>query len=116
MSDDKCYVTMRCRECPKYNCELVPIGTYIPEDSLKGCTRQIDEETYAKYKHLKEEVYPFCRTQEDKLRCLDRIDMIEKTILHSPIGRLLDSKGKALSSKRLDKFIQEYNESISRQK
>lgn len=109
MSDDVTYISLHCYGCGKYNCSICPIGTYVPEDSLRGCVRQISEDDFARYHHLADEELPFAK---DKEEVLNRISELERKICSAPLSHILDAKGKILSSKKMDKLIEEYNESI----
>ena len=94
------FVTLHCIDCGNVKCGICPIGTYIPEDSLRGCTRKVSEKTAEKFYHYTQEIIPFihmnksldtsCRTHNEILNFMD-------TIYSSPLGRRLGKSGKALT-------------------
>lgn len=110
MSDDVTYISLYCYTCPKYDCAFCCIGSYVPEDSLRGCVRQITEDDFAKYHHLTDEELPFAM---DKEKVLNEISDIERKICSASVSHILDAKGKVLTSKKLDELIDEYNDKIS---
>ena len=86
-------VTLRCQKCDKVDCDIARL--YVPYDSLEGCTRVVDDELAARFRHAVDEVIPFMsirrseQEREDAERCLD-------SVYKAPVGRVLDAKGKAL--------------------
>lgn len=116
MDDDFCYITLRCHDCSSIDCPICPLGIYIPEDSNRGCTRKIPDVIYAQYKHLNNEILPFCDTYEKRENCLNKIAYLESNIIYSSIGQILDDKGKVLISNKLKHIIKEYNSKLTNHK
>lgn len=79
---------MECKECP--------LGTYIPEGSMRGCTRKVQEECKARFEHMHDEVMPFLNqlTYDDKIAALQEAEDLELEACGSALGRYVDSKGK----------------------
>lgn len=90
------YITLRCRLCGHVACPYA--RKYIPEDSEEGCTRQVGEELAERFIHDTQEVLPFLplrpRTQVTD-SAFARIESDFEQIYQAPLGRLVDSKGKA---------------------
>lgn len=94
------YITLRCRLCGHITCPYA--RKYIPENSEEGCTRKVTEELAERFIHDTQEVLPFLplrpRTQATD-DAFARIEFDFEQIYQSPLGRLVDSKGKAKASK-----------------
>lgn len=89
------FVTLKCSMCGNMDCMYA--RKYIPEDSLEGCTRQVSEELAEKFIHDTQEVLPFLRTRhrtESTDKSFAAIEKNFESIYSSPLGRLIDSKGK----------------------
>lgn len=54
-------ITLKCNECENFNCEICPIGSWIDPDSLKGCTRNVEEDICIQFFHLQQEISPFLK-------------------------------------------------------
>lgn len=91
-------VNLRCRECSSFSCDICPIGTYVPEDSLRGCSRKLSDEEYAEYIHIKEEVFPFLRKSQYR-KFFEQCDYLDKLLLSKPIVHILDKKGKVIDDR-----------------
>ena len=57
--DDYTIVSLHCHECDNDSCPLCRIGEYVPEESRQGCTRKLNDDTYAEYEHINNEILPF---------------------------------------------------------
>lgn len=57
MEEEYSIITLRCINCENDQCELAK--KYVLFKSKEGCTRKVDEETAARFKHYIEEVVPF---------------------------------------------------------
>lgn len=79
-------------------CEGCPLGTYVPEGSLRGCTRKASNDDIAKFEHLHDEVMPFIwqLAHEDRMAALQEMEAVEDGICGSELGRYVDSKGKVM--------------------
>lgn len=94
------FVTLKCYICGNMDCSYA--REYIPEDSLEGCTRQVSEELAEKFIHDTQEVLPFLRMRrrtESTDRSFAAIEKNFESIYSSPLGRLIDSKGKVNTRK-----------------
>lgn len=103
------YQTLRCRECSNMDCRFCKIGTYVPEDDERGCTRSVTEEEFATYMHLTEETLPFAKDPDDVNDILGAIEGVEYDMYHSPIGAILDARGKKVGTKSMHDTIEAYN-------
>lgn len=99
------YLNLTCYDCDNTDCELCPLLSWIDNESLEGCTREVDEDLYIKYEHEKNEILPFVSLGQP----IDfkKIDNIQNEIYHKKIGTMLDKKGKAITQKR--KIIDKMN-------
>ncbi len=89
------FITLKCSECGNTDCAYA--HEYIPEDSLEGCTRKVSEELAEKFIHDTQEVLPFLRARrrtESTDKSFAAIEKNFESIYSSPLGRLIDSKGK----------------------
>lgn len=79
---------------------LCRIGEYVPEESRQGCTRKLDDDTYAEYEHINNEILPFLSLGMYKNET-ERVDEFLKYVYkRCPIGTVLDEKGKAIGTKK----------------
>lgn len=95
------YITLRCVECGNTHCSICPCGTYVPEDSLRGCTRKVSELDAEKFYHYQQEVIPFIhmnKNQETSCRTHNEILNFFERIYSSPLGKRLGKSGKALTN------------------
>lgn len=105
--DDYTIVSLHCHECDNDSCPLCRIGEYVPEESGQGCTRKLDDDTYAEYEHINNEILPFLSLGMYKNET-ERVDEFLKYVYkRCPIGTVLDEKGKAIGTKK--KIIDKYN-------
>ena len=88
-------VKLRCRDCSSFSCKICPIGTYVPEDYLCGCSRKLSDEEYAEYIHIKEELAPFLKKSQYK-KYFEQCDYLDELLLSKPIAHILDRKGKVV--------------------
>lgn len=89
------FITLLCSKCGKIDCEYA--REYVPEDSLEGCTRDVSEEQMGKFIHDTQELLPFLRQRprsESTDKTFESIEKNFESIYASPLGRLIDSKGK----------------------
>lgn len=99
------YLNLNCYKCDNVDCELCPLFSWIEDESLQGCTREVDEDLYAYYEHEINENLPFASLGQQI--DFNKIDNLQNEIYHHKIGTLLDKKGKAVSQKR--KIIDKLN-------
>ena len=71
-------------------CEICPLGSYLPEGSLKGCTRKVTEEGAARLMHLREEVIPFGATEDE----FKEAELEEQKTFESELGQRIGHSGK----------------------
>lgn len=98
--DDEYLITLKCCDCENYNCSICPLGTVIDEDNLRGCTRRVSEEDYAKYEHYIDEVSPFLYITDNKeasSRAYREIIDFLFYIYNKPLGTKIGKNGRALS-------------------
>jgi hypothetical protein len=89
------FVTLRCGKCGNMNCDICPIGTYIPEGSKRGCTREVTEDINATYEYLMEEIkYSDSSTTKYKDYLNTELESLYQNIYSCPISRKLDKNGK----------------------
>lgn len=104
------YVDFHCCDCDNDTCLLCPLGSYVPQDSGQGCTRKMDEDLYAEYSHLKDEVLPFIPLGQYKCN-FEEFDRVNNFIFNRcKIGTVLDIQGKAIGTKK--KQIDTYNSNL----
>ncbi len=92
-------ITLRCRECENMNCVLCPLGSWINDSSLKGCTRVISEDDYIHYEHMSNEVMPFLKmnnNQEYKKEAYKEYISLLQKIYTCPIGANISNNGKLM--------------------
>lgn len=93
-------ITLRCSECENTECGICPVGSWIKEGSLRGCTRIVSEDEYIEYEHMNNEVIPFLsmnkNTEYKKEAYKKFIGLLNKFYNH-PIGAKLGTSGKVLS-------------------
>lgn len=95
--EEKLFITLQCRDCELDKCIYCPLGKFVV--GKQGCTRQVTEDTYAKFIHFQEEVVPFWKTyspQQAQASYNEYIDFLFSEIYTAPIGRLLDKNAKAV--------------------
>lgn len=98
--DDYTIISLHCHECDNDSCLLCCIGEYVPEESRRGCTRKLDDDTYAEYEHINNEILPFLSLGMYKNE-IERVDEFLKYVYkRCPIGTVLDEKGKAIGTKK----------------
>jgi len=93
-------ITLRCINCENDQCELAK--KYVLFKSKEGCTRKVDEETAARFKHYIEEVVPFWKMYDsDYVRqsYFEIMDFLFSKIYTAPIGQKLDYRGKVRALK-----------------
>ena len=97
--EDTYIITLRCYDCENDNCELCPCGTVVDEDNLRGCTRKVSEDDFARYEHYIEEVAPFLH-----LNTYNASSALYKEIIDflfylysQPLGQKLGKNGRATS-------------------
>lgn len=98
------FLTLRCSECENTKCVFA--NGYIPSGSLEGCTRNISDDSFAKYMYYLEERWPneLCikYSQEHINRTYNEIiEFLETEIYAAPIGNKLNKQGKC-KIKKLD--------------
>lgn len=71
-------------------CEICPLGSYLPEGSLKGCTRKVTEKDAARLTHLREEVIPFGATKDE----FKEAELEERKTFESELGQKIGHNGK----------------------
>lgn len=96
--DEVYYLTLRCGECENYDCKICPQGTYVPEDSLRGCTRKVREDDVAKFEHYMVEVLPFMKTYSKEAASRTYKEIIDFLfyIYSCPLGQKLGKSGRVL--------------------
>lgn len=104
------YVDFHCCDCDNDTCFLCPLGRYVPQDSRQGCTRKMDEDLYAQYEHLSQEVLPFMSLGQYKGDYKEFDEVNNFVFTRCPIGTVLDDKGKAIGVKK--KQIDKYNSNL----
>ena len=98
--EEKYFIKLSCDDCENLSCSLCPIGTYIPQDSQQGCTKEVCENDYIQYENFLHERIPFMRTlseQESRTLYNDYIDFLNK-IYQSPTKNRLGKSGKVLKN------------------
>lgn len=93
------YITLRCNECENTDCNLYPCGKWLAADGLYGCTREIDDDDYAQYLHLLEDVAPFMymkTSKEYKNKAYNDIIGFMNYLYSCPVGQKLGKSGKAV--------------------
>lgn len=96
------YVTLRCKECENTNCPICPIGKYIDDNNLCGCTRLVSNDDAAQYYHLLKEVAPFMymnTSKEYKNTQYKNIISFLEYLYTLPIGTKINKNGKANAQK-----------------
>lgn len=89
-------ITLRCNECENNNCELCPCGTYVDEENLRGCTRKVSEDDFARYEHYTEEVAPFLHINNNNAY-KEIIDFLFH-LYSQPLGQKLGKSGRAVAN------------------
>lgn len=79
---------------------MMPLGSYVPCDSLYGCTRTVSDDIVAKRAHLEDEVRPFLRDQEDVVRWCNEVESLYFSIYNVPIGNKIGQDGKIVVDSR----------------
>ncbi len=92
------FLKLRCYDCDNTDCALCPLHSWIDEESLEGCTREVSENFYAKYEHEIAEVLPF-QSLGQKVD-YSTIDYIQAQLYSKRIGTMLDANGKTTDRKR----------------
>lgn len=98
------FVTLRCRKCDNAECGIARL--FIPEGSLEGCTREIDDMDSDKMYNYIEEILPFISRYESPQTAQEKLNEISsfmEGIYAAPLGRKLDQKGKATQPPRNDR-------------
>lgn len=91
-------ITLRCKDCENFNCSLYPVGIYIPEDSLQGCTRKLSDLDFDKYIHYTEEVLPFLFINNNIDKFKEAYNFLQH-IYKLPVGQKIGKNGKTLISR-----------------
>ena len=99
------FLKLRCYDCDNVECQLCPLHSWIDEESLEGCTREVSENFYARYEHEIQEVLPFQSLGQTVDYSI--IDNIQAQLYSKRIGTMLDEKGKATGRKK--KIIDKLN-------
>jgi hypothetical protein len=88
-------LTLRCKNCDCVDC--VFSREYVPEGSLEGCCRKVDENIVEQYCHYFSEVIPFLknRSYSARLEIYEEIMCFLSTkIFSAKIIAKLDKRGK----------------------
>lgn len=88
-------LTLRCKNCDNVNCVLS--REYIPEGSLEGCKRKVEEDVVEQYCHYFSEVIPFLknRSYSARLEIYEEITTFLFTqVFSSKVIAKLDKRGK----------------------
>lgn len=98
------FLVLRCSECENINCVFA--NKYIPYGSLEGCTRNVSDDTYAKYIYYLEERWPNELAANYSREHISRtyseiIDFLETEVYAAPIENKLNKQGKC-KIKKLD--------------
>lgn len=89
------FITLKCSTCGNMDCPYA--RKYIPEGSDEGCTRDATEDLAEKFFHFTQEVLPFLAMRprsESTDKAYAAIEENLQSVYGSPLGRLLDQKGK----------------------
>ena len=89
------FLSLSCRDCEQDKCVFSPIGKWIK--GKEGCTREVSEETAARFNHYMNEVIPFWKTYSvDFVRqsYKEIITFLFNEIYNAPIGQKLNAEGK----------------------
>lgn len=93
------YITLRCKDCDNIDCGIA--RRFIPEDSLEGCTREVNDEIAEMYSHYANEVLPFVPLYKNFKTACDTTNKIYdflRQVYAAPLGRKIDQRGKATTS------------------
>ena len=91
------YITLMCGKCDNTDCDICPLGTYIPEGSLRGCTRKASSNIESEYEYLREELeYSEAATDKYKSYLLEQQEELYNKIYNCPLGKKLDKNGKVV--------------------
>lgn len=99
--DDYYFITLHCYDCDNAQCSICPCGTYVAEDNLRGCTRKVSEDDYARYDHYINEVLPFLHLDKNKesiSRTYNEVLEFLYYIYSQPLGQKLGKSGRAILS------------------
>lgn len=95
------FVTLRCSKCDNDECDIARL--FIPEDSLEGCTREVDDIDSDRMYNYMEEILPFVSQYENPQIAQEKLDEISSFMMGiyaHELGRKLDCKGKAIQPPR----------------
>lgn len=92
-------VKLKCNDCPSFSCGICPIGKWVDNESLRGCSRKLTEDEYIEYLHIKEEVIPFVKSRQN-FKVFDSVDRIDKLLLSKPLVHEFDDRGKVVETRR----------------
>lgn len=91
------YVTLRCTSCDNVCCDIA--RHYVPEGSLEGCTRSLDDSQAQRLYHCMNEVLPFLHLRprsEATDKQFQETEECLKTAYAAPFGRRIAADGKAI--------------------
>lgn len=97
--DDYYFITLHCYDCDNAQCSICPCGTYVAEDNLRGCTRKVSEDDYARYDHYINEVLPFLHLNTYKASSALYKEIIDFLfyLYQQPLGQQIGRSGRILS-------------------
>ena len=93
------FITLRCNECENDNCTLCPCGIVVDEENLRGCTRKVSEDDFARYEHYINEVAPFLHLNTYKASSSLYKEIIDFLfyLYQQPLGQQIGRSGRILS-------------------
>jgi DNA-directed RNA polymerase beta subunit len=91
-------ITLKCGNCDKFECDICPIGTYVPEGSERGCIRSVTENIAAQYEYINEELMYINKNNKRYYNyLLKEKEENQNKIFDSPLVNKLDKNGKIVS-------------------
>lgn len=89
------FVTLRCAECDNVDCDIA--RRYVPDGSLEGCTRGLDDAQAQALYHCVSEVLPFLHLRGRSATTdaqFQEIDGCLGKAYAAPLGRRIAADGK----------------------
>lgn len=92
-----------CNGCCNRECDICPIGTWIPGWSRQGCVRKVDDDLLARIHHIERETLPFLRrgkSYDEVYKLTIELESLYDEVLRCDVVHLLDSSGKVDESRK----------------
>lgn len=93
-----------CNRCCNRECDICPVGTWIPSWSRQGCVRKVDDDLLARIHHIERETLPFLRrsrSYDEVYRLTVELESLYDDVFKCDVVHLLDSSGKVDESRKV---------------